>query len=64
MHINIQLIGKNIAKTSIIKNWHDTRYPFKIMIRFDESIDNTTELGLALNKFRPERDHSQLNPDF
>jgi hypothetical protein len=28
------------------------------------AIKDTTEIVLALNKFRPKRDHSQLNPDF
>ena len=31
---------------------------------YQKSIKDTTEFVLALNKFRPERDHSQCNPAF
>jgi hypothetical protein len=41
-------------------------YPFKIMMMnvYHKSIKDTTELVLAVNKFRPKRDHSQCNPAF
>jgi hypothetical protein len=64
-YINIQLIDKHIAKTSIIKNWHDTRYPFKIMTStlMSEYLIvylDTTEFVLVLNEIYTSTYISQL----